>query len=56
MSSESEVEYPKIRKKGVVNTEKYKRNIIKKAKLRGEQHINYSGKLVPAKVAAGDKW
>ena len=51
MSSDEEIiDDPKPkRKKGVVNEDKYKRNVIKTAKLRGEEHVNWSGKLVPAK-------
>lgn len=37
------------RKKGVVNEDKYKRNVVKKAKIKGVEHVNWSGKLVPAK-------
>lgn len=55
-SSESEPVIPKKRKKGVVNRDSYKRNVIKKAKLQGVEHINYCGKVVPAKVVAGDEW
>lgn len=55
-SPENEVEVPSKRKKGVVNSDKYKRNIIKKARIRGEQYKNYSGDIVPAKVAAGNYW
>lgn len=55
-SSESENETPRKRKKGVVNSETYKKNIIKKARVHGLQHVNYAGKDVPAKMAAGDKW
>lgn len=55
-SSESEEEIRQKRKKGVVNYKNYKRNVIKNAKLKGEQHINYVGKVIPAKVVAGDEW
>lgn len=37
------------RKKGIQNVHKYKRNIIKKAKVSGESHINWKGRYVPAK-------
>ena len=47
-SSDEEVEGGK-RKKGIVNSEKYRRNIIKHAKVSGKAHINWIGKMVPAK-------
>jgi len=40
------------RKKGVINYDKYKRNIIKNAKVRGESCINYAGKEIHEKVPA----
>lgn len=37
------------RKKGVLNTEGYKRNLIKTAKLKGDEHVNWAGKTVEEK-------
>lgn len=37
------------RKKGVLNTEGYKRNVIKTAKLKGDEHVNWAGKTIKAK-------
>lgn len=37
------------RKKGVSNNDKYKRNIIKQAKMEGKKHTNWIGKIVAAK-------
>lgn len=36
-------------KKRGINSINYKRNVMKRAKLQGKEHINYSGKAVPAK-------
>lgn len=49
MSSDEENVEQRKRKKGVVNTDKYKRNAIKKAKITGAEHINWAGRLIPAK-------
>lgn len=38
------------RKKGAVNQETYRRNVIKKAKVTGKEHVNWAGKTVPAKT------
>lgn len=38
------------RKRGVVNEAGYKRNKIKVAKVKGLEHVNYSGKIIPAKT------
>jgi len=35
-------------KKGVSNSDKYKRNIIKRAKIEGKKHTNWIGKIVAA--------
>ncbi|XP_050528134.1 uncharacterized protein LOC126898238 [Daktulosphaira vitifoliae] len=37
------------RKKGVLNTECYKRNIIKTAKVKGDEHVNWAGRNIQAK-------
>ena len=52
--SDSETEIPGTlkRKKGVINYDKYKRNIIKNARVRGESYINYPGKEVQKKLPA----
>lgn len=39
------------RKRGMRRTETYKQNKIKRAKLRGEAHINYSGKEIHARCS-----
>ena len=40
---------PIKRKKGVINRSKYKSEVIKKAKIKGEAHINHVGKKVMAR-------
>ncbi|KAG8326914.1 hypothetical protein J6590_031265 [Homalodisca vitripennis] len=45
-----EIPLSKKRKWGVHNNDKYKRNIIKKARLSGEPYRNYKGAEVPGKV------
>jgi hypothetical protein len=52
-SSVSSVEN-KRRRKGVVNKDEYKREKIKKAKVKGLQHINHQGRNVPAKKQGDD--
>lgn len=47
-SSDDEMPEVRKRKKGIINADKYKRNIIKKAKILGTEHINWKGKMVPA--------
>lgn len=47
-SSDEEVLVNK-RRKGFRNDEKYRRNVIKKSKVAGQEHINWAGKTVPAK-------
>lgn len=42
-----EDETPK-RKKGIKNTEPYKRNVIKNARVHGYSYTNYAGKQVPS--------
>lgn len=51
-SSDSQIENSDQlkRKKGVINTANYKRNIIRSAKVQGEAHVNYAGKEIPKKV------
>lgn len=41
-------------KKRKRNPESYKRNVLKKAKVKGLEHITYSGKLVPARITGDD--
>jgi len=49
MSSDDEYISPLKRKKGVSNNnDKYKRNIIKQAKIEGKKHTNWIGKIVAA--------
>lgn len=38
------------RRRGVVHEEKYKRNIIRNARLKGLQYVSYQGKEVPSKA------
>lgn len=52
--SDEEVSPVKRRKKGIVNSASYKRNIIKKAKLEGKGHVNWAGKTIPAKEPASN--
>lgn len=40
------------KRRGTRNDEKYKRNVIKKARVCGQSYTSYSGKLVP-KVEIG---
>lgn len=49
MSSSDEEEPVHKRRKGIRNEEKYVRNVIRKAKIAGEEHKNWTGKTVPAK-------
>lgn len=49
-SSENEIMVNSKRKKGVINSDNYKRNKIKKAKLMGIEHVNWAGNLVPSKL------
>nr|XP_047127160.1 uncharacterized protein LOC124808091 [Hydra vulgaris] len=44
----------KRRKKEVVNSERYKRNVIKKAKVSGKEDINMVGKTIPDKKPASN--
>lgn len=37
------------RKRGVVNEDKYKRNVVRKARVKGEEYTNYKGNLVSGK-------
>lgn len=49
MSSDDECISPLKRKKGVSNSDKYKRNIIKQATIEGKKLTNWIGKIVAAK-------
>lgn len=42
------------RKKGIINRSKYKSEVIKKAKVKGEAHINHVGKKVMARKTGMD--
>ena len=53
MSSESdcgEISDKPKKRKGVTNEETYKRNVIKKARVKGESYTSYKGKNVHAKI------
>ena len=41
-------------KKGERNPERYKQNKIKRSKVKGEEHINYAGKVVTARTTGPD--
>lgn len=43
------MEYGTKKRKGVVNKDVYKRNVIKKAKIYGLPHVNHRGKEVAAR-------
>lgn len=47
-SSSDEEPSPK-RKKGVVNEEAYKRNVVRSARVKGDACTNYKGEFVPKK-------
>lgn len=49
--SDSQVPLGKKRKWGVLNDEKYQRNVIKKARVSGKAYVNYKGNEVAEKVA-----
>lgn len=53
LESENENERIPKRKKGVRFEENYQANKIKKAKLRGEEHISYNNKIVEKKFDPG---
>lgn len=38
------------RKKGIVRGDSYRRNIIKKAKVKGQGYVNWAGKSVEGKT------
>mgnify|MGYP007063903005 CR=1 FL=1 len=50
MSSESELEVPVKKRKGVVNQEKYKRNIIRNVRVKDIAYKSYKGKDISEKV------
>lgn len=50
MSSSEEEGSVNKRRKGVRNDEKYKRNIVKKSTISGQEHVNWVGKTVPAEI------
>jgi hypothetical protein len=41
---------PTQRKRGISNSMDYRRNKVKVAKIKGLEHVNYSGKVIPAKT------
>ena len=43
-------EPPQKRQKGQKNPKKYKRNVIKSARVKGEEYVNYKGNTVQRKV------
>lgn len=50
MSASSSDEEPSPRrKKGVVNGEANKRNVVRSARVKGDAYTNYKGELVPKK-------
>ena len=49
-SSESDQEPPVKRRKGIVHSETYKRNIIRNARVHGLGYVNYNGKEVPSQT------
>lgn len=52
MSAEIKIK-PK-RKRGIKNDDNFKRNLIKKRKLCGEEHINHVGKAIEPKNTPND--
>ena len=49
MFTSSTDEEPQTKKKrGVINIEKYKRNVIRSARVKGEAYTNYKGEEVPS--------
>lgn len=42
------------RKRGVVNEDTYKRNVIRKARVKGEEYTNYKGDIVSGKSIADE--
>ena len=50
MSSSEDEEIVNVkRKKGIVNDKMCRRNVIKKCKVSGKEHVNWVGKTVQAK-------
>ncbi|VVC42968.1 Hypothetical protein CINCED_3A017079, partial [Cinara cedri] len=49
MSSDDECISPLKRKRGISNSDKYKRNIIKQAKIEGKKYTNWIVKIVAVK-------
>lgn len=54
MSDSSDDEPNPKRRRGVVHEEKYQRNIIRNARLKGLQYVSYKGKEVPSKAPLND--
>lgn len=42
------------RKKGILNTDSYKSNVVKRAKVKGIQHVNHVGKSLNARITGPD--
>lgn len=42
-------EIPKKRRKGIRNDEHYKKNVIKKCRVKGAQYVNHRGRTVLAR-------
>lgn len=49
LEGEVVLNHTRKRKKGILNTEGYKRNIIKLAKVKGDEHVNWTGRTIQAK-------
>ncbi|KAG8190129.1 hypothetical protein JTE90_026697 [Oedothorax gibbosus] len=45
---------PSKRKRGVTNTDKYARSVIRKSRVKGEGYINYKGKMVLPKTVPAE--
>lgn len=41
-------ETPRIRQRGVRNTEEYRSEVIRNARVKGQDYVNWKGKSVPA--------
>lgn len=50
ISDEEPLEPVRKRRRGVSNTETYKRNIVRKSRVTGEGYVSYSGKEVAQKT------
>lgn len=50
MSSSEEEGPVNKRRRDVKKDEKYRRNVIKKSKTSGKEHVNWGGKTIPVKT------